>query len=141
MDERWEKYIKYGFEMEIVGNKKVMKKHPPKKWVELRESRYNGESNFGILTGGMNGIMVVDLDKKDDNFSSKVWWEENVGEIDLVGTLVTETANGGYHIYDGSVNSETNWNGMAIDILSDKRSVWEGKGPRRASRASAVGEN
>ena len=103
----------------------------PKNWQKLEESKYNNEDNFAILTGKVNDIIVIDLDNKESLFKGKKWFEENFGEISKLNTLVTKTINNGYHIYykyTAELKNTLNYKGMYIDILSDKRCVYEGKG-------------
>ena len=103
----------------------------PKNWQNLKESKYNNEENFAILTGQINDIVVIDLDNKDSTFKGKLWFENNFGEISKLNTLVTKTVNNGYHIYykyTSKLKNTLNYKGLHIDILSDKKCVYEGKG-------------
>jgi Bifunctional DNA primase/polymerase, N-terminal len=71
----------------------------PKNWPNLKNSVYNGEKNFAVLTGKVNNVIVVDLDRKDEDFVALKWFEDIFGDINRIDTLVTKTINGGYHIF------------------------------------------
>lgn len=103
----------------------------PKNWTDLTSPLYHGENNFAVLTGKINDLIVVDLDKKDDHFVGLGWFEESFGPLSDLHTLVTKTLNGGYHVYfkyNPKIRSRINMKGLHIDILTDKRCVFEGKG-------------
>ena len=80
-----------------LGKKKVS--GMPKNWNNLKESKYNNEDNFAVLTGKTNDIIVIDLDRKDTEFIGLEWFENNIGKISDIDTLVTKTINNGYHIF------------------------------------------
>jgi phage/plasmid-associated DNA primase len=104
----------------------------PKGWNKLTKSVYNGESNFAVLTGKVNDIIVVDLDNKDSEFVAKQWFLGVFGsmpESGGVNTLVTTTINGGYHVffkYNTLVKNIANKE-FHIDVLSDNRCCYQGE--------------
>lgn len=53
----------------------------PKGWTDLTSSLYNGETNFAVLTGKINDIIVVDLDKRDDGFVGLDWFTKSFGPL------------------------------------------------------------
>lgn len=93
----FESMIKIGIELNHADGKKSVRL--PLNWTETKESKYNGEKNIAILTGEVNDIIVVDIDKKDAEFKGLKWFEERYGKIDQMNTLVTKSINGGYHVY------------------------------------------
>jgi phage/plasmid-associated DNA primase len=104
-----------------------------KNWINIEVSHYNGEDNFMILTGLKNGITVIDLDvsKHDSDINSISWFEQHLGKISDINSLVTQTISGGYHIYFkycADLKTTTKLNGIPLDILNDNKGVLEGKG-------------
>ena len=98
-----EKYIKFGLSVSLIDGKKKVSGFPTG-WQKLTESVYNGELNFGILTGEVNDIVVLDLDVNKDTgvLLSKDWFNTNFFDLDNISnypTLVTRTISGGYHVY------------------------------------------
>ncbi|KAI9345524.1 hypothetical protein DFJ73DRAFT_761571 [Zopfochytrium polystomum] len=71
----------------------------PEKWQDLESSTYNNQTNISILTGNKSKIIVVDLDRKDEAYTAKKWFEENIGPLNEEETLITETGSKGHHIY------------------------------------------
>ena len=105
----------------------------PKEWQKITQSIYNNESNFAVLTGKINNIIVIDLDRdknNKNNFIALEWFEENIGTLDTINTLVTKTINEGYHIffkYPGNIiKNKINCGGKFIDILTDDKCVFQG---------------
>lgn len=134
--------VKIGINLTIDENGKKTVIGMPKKWVSLKESVYNNEQNYAILTGELNDIIVIDLDNKGD-FPSKEWFETNFFPLEkgLKDTVVTQTVSGGYHVYFKYTNKLKNRNdylGKSIDILCDKKCVYEGKGYNILSNTKKV---
>jgi len=103
----------------------------PKGWPKLTQSVYNNEPNFAILTGKVNDIIVIDIDNKDPDFKGLEWFESHFGSIHKLDTLVTRTINNGFHVYfkyTDKLRSKLNTGNLHIDILSDKRCCYEGRG-------------
>jgi len=103
----------------------------PKGWTNLKESIYSKESNFAVLTGKINDIVVIDLDKKTDDFIALKWIEENLGPLNNINTLVTKTINDGYHIffkYTPKLKNSINCGNKNIDILTNKKCCYQGLG-------------
>ena len=103
----------------------------PKNWNTLTQSIYNNEPNFAILTGEINNIIVLDLDKKDDNFIALKWIENNLNTLQHLNTLITKTINHGYHIffkYTHSLKNHINCGNLHIDILSNNKCCYQGTG-------------
>ena len=125
----FDKYIKYGVKITRKDGKKRVT-GIPKNWQKLTESSFNNQDNFAILTGKLNDILVIDIDNKED-MPGKAWFEETLGPIDELNTLVTKTINGGYHIYykfNESIKNSNNFLGKHIDVLVTGKCVYEGKG-------------
>ena len=103
----------------------------PKCWTKITQSIYNNEDNFAILTGKINDIIVIDLDKKDDEFIGLKWIEEHFGSLQNIDTLITKTINHGYHLffkYTSKLKNVINAGQKNIDILSDKKCCYQGTG-------------
>ncbi len=118
--------IKIGINMDL-GKKNIKL---PKNWNKLTQSKYTNEDNFAILTGKINNLIVIDLDKKNDDFIGLRWFEDNFNKIDLINTLVTKTLNNGFHIYfkyNDKVKNVLNLNNLFVDILSDDKCCYQGK--------------
>jgi hypothetical protein len=125
----FEKYIRYGVTISNVNGKKTVT-GIPKNWQKLTKSIYNNEKNFAILSGKLNDIMVIDIDNKK-GMPGKQWFEENIGNISELDTLVTQTINGGFHVYykyNNEVKNSNNFLGKHIDVLVDSKCVYEGFG-------------
>lgn len=124
MNKSFDKMVKFG----VKFPKKDVRF--PDKWQMMTKSDYHGESNYAILTGKVNDIVVVDLDNKDPTFKGKIWFEERFGEISGLETLVTKSINGGYHIYFKFSNNVKNMNNKnyAIDVLSNGSCCYQGEG-------------
>lgn len=101
----------------------------PSQWNKITKSIYNNEKNYAVLTGKINNIIVVDLDKKEETFVGKIWFEKNFGKIEECKTLITKTINGGYHIYFKYCDKIKNMNNkkLHIDILSDNKCCYQGE--------------
>jgi len=121
--------VKFGVNISFDNNKKIVN-HMPKNWNQLSKSIYNNEPNYGILTGKLNDIFVIDLDKKDDDFIGLKWINDNFENLNSLNTLITSTPSGGYHIYfkyNDNIKTSMNINNLHIDILSDNKCVFEGE--------------
>jgi phage/plasmid-associated DNA primase len=102
----------------------------PSGWNKLTKSVYKNESNFAVLTGKVNDIIVVDLDNKDPEFVALGWFNSVFGSLETVNTLTTGTVNGGYHVYfkyNDKIKNIAN-KVFHIDILSDNRCCYQGEG-------------
>jgi phage/plasmid-associated DNA primase len=100
----------------------------PKGWNTFTQSAYNNQDNFAVLTGKVNNIIVVDLDKKDEGFIAEKWFISTFGQFTDIQTLVTTTINGGYHVYflyNPEIKNIANKT-LHIDILSDNRCCYQG---------------
>jgi phage/plasmid-associated DNA primase len=125
----FENYIRFGVKISVKDGKKKVS-GIPKNWQNLTESMYNNEKNFAILVGKTNDILVIDIDNKED-MPGKQWFEENIQKICELDTLVTETINGGYHVYykyNEKVKNANNFLGLFIDVLVERKCVYEGFG-------------
>ncbi len=124
-------FIKFAVSVNFSNNKKTISQFPDN-WTKLSESIYNGEENYAILTGKINDIIVIDIDLKDPEFKSLKWFEENFGTLPELNTLITKTISGGYHIFfkynEKLKESKLKFKKLDIDILSNKRCVFQGKG-------------
>ena len=103
----------------------------PKNWTKLTQSIYNNEVNFAILTGKINDIIVIYLDKKNDEFIGLEWIEEHFGTLENINTLITKTINNGYHLffkYTTKLKNVINAGQKNIDILTDKKCCYQGNG-------------
>ena len=108
----------------------------PKSWQKLQVSTYKDESNFAILTGKINDIIVIDLDIKGSD-KSLDWFVRGFGEIDSIDTLHTKSVNGGYHVFYKwtPLIKSTALKEYNVDILSDRKCCFGGNG------YSIIGEN
>ncbi len=129
MIQQFQNMIKIGGVITLDHNSKKKFNFLPHNWTSLSTSIYNNEENYAILTGSINNIIVIDLDKKNDDFIALQWFEKNINILQNTNTLVTRTINGGYHIFyrytpDLIGKKIPNLN---IDILSDKSCCFQGK--------------
>jgi phage/plasmid-associated DNA primase len=123
--------IKYGINLTRTKDGKKVVTGVPREWQKLTKSVYNNEQNYAILTGSVNCILVVDLDNKGD-FPGKTWFEDSFFQLENTNeTLVTKTISGGYHVYfkyNEAVKNKNNYLDLQVDILVDRKCVYEGKG-------------
>jgi P4 family phage/plasmid primase-like protien len=126
----WTGFVRFGVDL----GKDPMKKTRPKfpnKWQELTTSKYNNQDNFAVLTGSINDIIVIDIDKdkKTSEMPGLEWFEGVFGELKDCGTIVTKSWSGGYHIffkYNSKITS-TAFRDLHIDVQSDGKCVFQGK--------------
>lgn len=121
--------VKFGGTIVLKDGKKEFSGRPSK-WQKLKSSLYKNEPNYGILTGKLNDIIVIDLDNKDPTFKGLVWFEKNICHLTQVNTLVTTTFNKGYHVYfryTSKIKGKKLGN-LNIDVLSDGSCCYEGRG-------------
>ena len=92
----FENLVRFAVIIKLRNGKKEIKTML-KRWPTLKESEYNGEDNYAILTGKVNDIIVVDLDKNKERgtWESVDWFESKFGRIMDQRTLVTRTPSGG----------------------------------------------
>lgn len=60
----------------------------------------DGDDSYGVLTGRLSGICVIDIDVREDGIQN--WMKLTdipLGEIEKLGTMVVKTGGGGYHVY------------------------------------------
>ena len=79
--------------------------------------------NYGVLTGKINNIIIVDIDKKDDGLTK---WEELIEIHDEPDTYTIKTGSGGYHYYfnyneviKNIIKLKIDGISYGIDILTD----------------------
>lgn len=127
--------VKFSGEIKINKGKKEFIGRP-NNWQNLRSSVGTGK-HYGILTGEINDILVVDLDRttkeKELNtvsFESLLWFENNICKLNECNTFITKTINGGYHIYFKYSDkiSGKQMKCASIDILSNKSCCYQGEG-------------
>lgn len=95
-----------------------------KEWQKIKKSKKIREGdNIGLLTGKVNNIIVIDIDKQDDGY--KIWkkWIKEYGDID---TPIVKTGSCGLHYYfqytkkiKSSLKIKINDKRIGIDIKSD----------------------
>jgi hypothetical protein len=104
----------------------------PKGWTNFTESLYNNQKNFMLLTGKKNGIIVIDLDNKENKEVpvSVTWFESVFGKLESVDTLVTRSPNHGYHVFFKYTDKIKNTlsKKLNVDILSDNKCAFQGEG-------------
>ena len=96
------------------------------------------EGPFMFLTGKTTEYIAVDLDKKDARRKDHVnkidgmqYWEEHYCEPDHMNTLIIKTPSGGRHLvykYQDGIKSGQLEKDVLIDILSDGKAIFYGKG-------------
>jgi len=92
-----------------------------KEWQKIIQSKkITGNQNFGLLTGRINNITVIDIDRKDNGLKTWRSWIKKYGKID---TPTVKTGNEGYHYYfkyneklHNRLNIKINGNRIGIDI-------------------------
>src|SRR4030042_1828112 len=75
--------------------------------------------NFGIITGTISGIVVVDIDLRENGIDN---WLNMIQGHQMEETFIVETGSGGYHIYyqyDPRLSSSRKLPGLGIDFKSD----------------------
>ena len=94
------------------------------KWADKYQTN-KPEGNYGVLTGKINNIIVVDIDVKDGGLAK---WNELIEIHDEPETYTIKTGSGGYHYYFNyneiiRNNNRLKIDGIAcgIDILTDGR--------------------
>jgi P4 family phage/plasmid primase-like protien len=134
MIEQFKEMIKFGGKLKITNGKKDFSPRP-KDWQNMIVSKYNNQKDFCILTGAINDILVIDLDRTKEekekdikDFTSLKWFTSIFGEITDVKTLITSTVNGGFHIYFKYTDNIKHKEQVhpKVDIISDKGCVYEG---------------
>ncbi len=130
----FDNFIKFSVKIYITTNGKKNKPTHPKEWQKLTNSKYNGEDNFAVLTGKINNIIVIDLDKSEEEKTSGIgfkafdWYKEKFGEFD---TFVTNSFSGGFHVffkYDSRVDKNTSNKHINIDIRATGGCIYQGIG-------------
>lgn len=73
----------------------------PANWQKIKNNFTTEDNkNIAILTGKVNNIIVVDIDRpKENELDGLEYFEKNVCKLDSLNTLITKTPGGGYHIY------------------------------------------
>ncbi len=96
-------YAKLGFipmTFSIFYQEKKIKKIPNNSdWTKITKETWKDKikgENIGTLTGKKSGIMVLDIDNKDDTLEEFKKLEEKHGKID---TVEAETISGGRHLF------------------------------------------
>lgn len=121
------------FNVDFVNGKKENVRFP-KQWQKINlDLTTDNSKNIAILTGKVNQIIVIDIDKpKNGEIDGLKYFEENVCELDKLDTIITKTYNGGYHIYFKYTEKLKNCvrlkdiQEVSIDIKSDGGCVYEG---------------
>ncbi len=127
-------FVKFGGTLHVDTTGRKVFKNYPMNWQELKKSPRGTDkhSNWGILTGKVNNVTVIDLDtcKETGSFESLDWFESKFGPIDRLNTLTTRTVNGGYHVYFQYTDKLTNKcvTRDKVDLLSDRSCCFEGVG-------------
>jgi len=95
-----------------------------KEWQKITKSKdLRPGDNIGIITGKVNNIIVIDVDKADDGL--KIWkkWLKEYGDIN---TPIVKTGSCGYHYYfkydkdlKSSIKIIVDGKRVGIDIKSD----------------------
>jgi len=124
---------KFDVELNYVNGKKIIKPMP--KWKTITTDVTSDRDNIAIRTGKINNIICIDLDKpKDGELDGIRYFEDNVGKIEELNTLVTKTIGGGYHIYykyTNKLKSTVKLVNVGITISIDSRNddaiAFEGK--------------
>jgi hypothetical protein len=73
LDNIFHDFIKIGIHLHVDSLGKKHATGMPRKWTDIKQTIYNGEPNYAILTGQINDIIVIDLDNKGD-FPAKEWF-------------------------------------------------------------------
>jgi hypothetical protein len=126
----WDKFVRFGVSL---GNPFGPKEIPvfPKNWKNLTESinMSKNPANFAVLTGKINDIIVIDVDFNKNGLGLETF-EKYFGKIEELNTLVTQSWNGGYHVffkYNPDIKNSRALRDLNIDIHSDGRCVFQGR--------------
>jgi hypothetical protein len=105
-------------------------------WANIKTDMTSNRDNIAIISGKVNDIVVIDLDKpKEGEIDGIRYFEDNVCKIEKLNTLITKSIRGGFHIYykynnklKSGVRIKDINKDISIDIRSDKSCLFEGKG-------------
>lgn len=89
------------------------------------EDTIRSANNIGILTGKPSGIVVIDIDLREQGVEK---WKEYIKDKEMPQTFTVITGTGGYHYYykyDDKVDKigSTKVKGRGIDYLSNGKQV------------------
>lgn len=104
MSDPFKNILRYSIDIVIKDGKKLVY-NERKEWQKIKESQYNGEDSFVVLTGltelvnnnhnrddDYTFVICIDLDKKgNEEFPALKWFEDHFGSINDIQTLVTKT--------------------------------------------------
>ena len=109
-----------------------------KEWQNLTHSNMTAEfyskwhhcENWGLLTGRINGVFVVDIDTKDNGIE---YWNKLVSEHSIPKTRIVRTGSGGLHVYFkyedwmdefvGTNKVDVDGEKIGIDLKTNKQQV------------------
>lgn len=107
----------------------------PMQWQKITDNLTTQDSkNVAIITGRVNNLLVVDIDKpKEGEINGLAYFEENIKPLKKLNTLITKSMNGGYHVYFKYTSKLLNSIRLkdiqivSIDIKSDGGCIYEGE--------------
>jgi len=101
----FENFVKFGLNLEFVKNEKGqfvkgLKPKLPSRWEAIDQDRYKNETNFSVLTGPVNDLILFDFDKPKFNEKDGLeWFQKLFGSVQDCFGLITESPSGGLHCY------------------------------------------
>ena len=129
MHSRFSDYIRIG----VPWPKEVAVKSFPRGWTTTKESIYNGQKHYAVLTGAVNGILVIDIDvcKTSGKALGLDWFKQIFGCFpESCETLVTSSPSGGYHVFFATGKSKVTSGRISqvlVDIQGDGKCVFQGE--------------
>ena len=110
-------------------------KSKPDKWKNVKTNKTSHKDNIALITGRINDILVVDIDKpKEGEYDAMEIFEEKIGKLEEMNTIITKTPSGGLHVYFKYNNKLKNSTKLtylnkkySLDIRSEGGIVYEGK--------------
>ena len=125
---------KFDVDIKIKDGQKQISNMPS--WSNIKTDMTSNRDNIAIISGKVNDIVVIDLDKpKEGEIDGIRYFEDNVCKIEKLNTLITKSIRGGFHIYykynnklKSGVRIKDINKDISIDIRSDKTCLFEGRG-------------
>ena len=107
-------------------------KKPAQKWRNLQKNTKQPQKNIdtnifnvALLTGKINNILVVDVDKKDNGIEE---FEKYINEFGEIKTIKQNTPSGGYHLFFKYTSSNSDDQFLIENYLKNKSKYRNGKG-------------
>ena len=101
---------------------------PIKNWNIPPYNKERTGTNYSILTGSVNDILVVDIDLLENKTLNNYFWDNLIKQNGKPKTLTVKTPTGGFHYYfkydreiKSAISMKVNGQNTSIDILNESR--------------------